>query len=214
MSALEPDYDSDPDRRHAWIAPRDVHDAIGPELHGPVLDIGCGEGRLVSRLGTGVAWVGVDRSREQVARCSSRPLIVGDMRALPIADESFAEVLHLWCLYHLADPVAAVAEARRVLRDGGRYYACTSARTNDPEIMPEGYPPTTFDAEEALALVACVFPDAQPEHWDDRFYALETRDEVRAYCRHHFIPQQRADSVDLPLWLTKRGVLVRATKTD
>jgi hypothetical protein len=32
---------------------------------------------------------------------------------------------------------------------------------------------------------------------------VETRDEVRAFCRHHFIPLERAETVDLPLWLTK-----------
>jgi SAM-dependent methyltransferase len=213
MSALTPDYDSDPGRRGAWVAPRDVHDDVGPELRGPVLDVGCGEGRLFPRLRTGVAWVGIDASHQQTARCAFRPLVVGDMRRLPFGHNSFAEVVHLWCLYHLDDPVVAVLEARRVLRDGGRYYACTAARTNDPELMPEGYPATTFDAEEAVAIVASVFPNAHPEPWNDTFFPLETREEVRAYCRHHFIPVERAETVEVPLWLTKRGVLVRASKT-
>jgi hypothetical protein len=47
---------------------------------------------------------------------------------------------------------------------------------------------------------------------DQRFFALETREEVRAYCQHHFIPVVRAENVDVPLRLTKRGILVRATK--
>jgi hypothetical protein len=50
------------------------------------------------------------------------------------------------------------------------------------------------------------------ERWDARFYALETREEVRAYCRHNFIPLERADIAKVPLWLTKRGALVRARK--
>ncbi|MGH3770694.1 MAG: methyltransferase domain-containing protein [Pseudonocardiaceae bacterium] len=44
-------------------------------------------------------------------------------RALPFRDGVFAEVTHLWCLYHLADPVVAITEAARVLRPGGRYFA-------------------------------------------------------------------------------------------
>ena len=145
---------------------RDVHEVVGPELHGPVLDVGCGEGRLVPQLGSGVSWVGVDSSRGQTGGCPWRPLIRGDMRCLPFADDSFAEVVHLWCLYHLDDPVAAVREAWRVLQPGGRYYACTAARDNDPEIVPEGYPPTTFDAENGIDIVASVFSDARPERWD------------------------------------------------
>ena len=66
-------------------------------------------------------------------------------------------MIHLWCLYHLDEPVVAVAEAARVLRPGGRYYASTGARDNDPEIVPEGYPATTFDAEEAVGIVATGF---------------------------------------------------------
>jgi SAM-dependent methyltransferase len=133
------------------------------------------------------------------------------MRALPFRDGAFAEATHLWCLYHLDDPVDAIAEARRILRAGGRYYASTSARDNDPEIMWEGYPPSTFDAEEAIDVVAAVFPDAEADRWDGPFYSLDTPDELHAYCRHNGIPAERAERVDLPLWLTKRGVLVRAS---
>jgi hypothetical protein len=48
---------------------------------------------------------------------------------------------------------------------------------------------------------------SKPERWDGSFFPLETRDDVRAYCRHSYIPAERAEEVDLPLWLTKRGVL-------
>ena len=78
--------------------------------------------------------------------------------------------------------------------------------------MGEGYPPSPFDAEEAVSIVASVFEKVASENWDSRFYPLETRDEVRAYCRHNYIPSERAEAAEVPLWLTKRGVLVRATK--
>ena len=216
MSALPPDYDSDPGRRGAWLAPRDVHDTVGPELSGPVLDVGCGEGRLAARLRPGVEWCGVDSSTTQLAACAYRPVVLADMRALPFRSGVFAEVAQLWCLYHLDDPVAAIAEARRVLRAGGRLYASTAARDTDPEIRWDGYPPSSFDAEEAVDIVASVFreigDEVMGERWDGYFFPLLTRDEVRSYCRHNFIPPERADVVELPLWLTKRGVVVRARK--
>jgi SAM-dependent methyltransferase len=135
------------------------------------------------------------------------------MRALPFRNGAFAEVTHLWCLYHVDEPRLAIREAQRVLRVGGRYYASTAARDNDPELMWEGYPPSSFDAEEAVSIVASVFHEVEPERWDAKFFPLETREEVRAYCRSHFIPADRAEPLELPLWLTKRGVLVRATKS-
>ena len=209
--ALPPDYDTDRERWQSWEAPRDVHHLVATELSGPVLDVACGDGRLASVLRPGVAWTGVDSSATQLAANPYRPVVRADMRALPFADDTFAEVVHLWCLYHLEDPRLAIREAARVLRRDGRYYACTGARDNDPEIMSEGYPPSPFDAEEAASIVATVFEDVAAQRWDARFFPLRTRDEVRAYCRHNYIPAERAETTKIPLWLTKRGVLIRAT---
>jgi SAM-dependent methyltransferase len=206
------DYDSDPARWTSWESPRDVHETVAPQLRGPVLDAGCGEGRLASLLTGPVTWVGLDSSHTQLAANPFRPVVQGDMTALPFRDASFAEVTHLWCLYHLPDPLLAISEACRVLQPGGRYYASTAARDNDPEICPEGYPRTSFDAEEAVSIVASVLQDVEGERWDGRFYPLTSRAEIRAYCRHSFIPAERAENVPVPLWLTKRGVLVRARK--
>ena len=210
MPALPPDYDADPERWRAWKPPEDVHEVVAPEVRGPLLDIGCGEGRLASLLPTGIAWVGVDDSATQLADNPHRPVVRADMRALPFRDGAFAEVTHLWCLYHLDDPAQAIAEAKRVLQPGGRYYASTAARSSDPELLPEGYPRSTFDAEEAVSIVGRVFDAVEPEYWDAQFFPLETRDDVRAFCRHNHIPAERAETADVPLWLTKRGVLVRA----
>jgi SAM-dependent methyltransferase len=212
VDALPPDYDADPGRWGSWESPKDVHDLVAPELSGPVLDAGCGEGRLASLLDGSITWIGLDSSPAQLAENHFRPVVRADMAALPFRDGSFAEVTHLWCLYHLEDPLVAVTEAWRVLQPGGRYYACTSARNNDPEIMPEGYPPSPFDAEDAVPVVAAVFEHVEAERWDGRFFPLSTRDEVRAYCRHNYIPSDRAERAEIPLWLTKRGVLVRARK--
>jgi len=213
VAALQPDYDSDPQRWESWESPRDVHEIVAPELLGPVLDVGCGEGRLATVIDGRAAWIGADPSRRQLEKNPHRPVVLADMRTLPFRDDAFAEVTHLWCLYHLEDPAIAVREAWRVLRPGGRYYASTSARDNDPEIMWEGFPPSPFDAEEAVAIVASVFEHVEAQRWDGRFFPLETRGEVRAYCRHNSVPAERAEAAELPLWLTKRGVLVRAAKS-
>ena len=212
VSARPPDYDSDPERWGSWTAPQDAHDLVAPELRGRVLDVGCGDGRLASLVvERGVSWVGVDSSPSQLAANPYRPVVLADMRRLPFRDAVFREVAQLWCLYHVDDPIIAIAEAKRVLQRGGRYFASTSARDNDPEIMPEGYPRSSFDAEEATDIVGSIFDDVETEQWDRIFFALETREEIRAYCRHNFIPAERAEEAEVPLSLTKRGVLVRAT---
>ena len=149
---LIPDYDSDPERWRRGIAPRDVHEVVGPELLGPVLDAGCGEGRLVATLlEVGVGWVGLDLSASQLAAALS-PAVAGPTCGAAVRGRLLRQVTctcGACTTSRTRSP--AVAEARRVLRPGGRYYACTAARDNDPEIMPEGYPATTFDAEEADA---------------------------------------------------------------
>jgi SAM-dependent methyltransferase len=209
VAVIEPDYDSDPERRGAWRAPADVFEAVAPEVRGPIVDIGSGEGRLGEGIPDEVLWVGVDASPSMLEQCERRPVVLADMRALPFRDGAFAEAAHLWCLYHLDDPVPAIAEAKRVLRAGGRYFASTSARANDPELVPDGYPASTFDAEEAAAIVGAVFDAVEPDRWDGRYYSLDDADELAAYCRHNMIDP--VPDVALPLWLTKRGVLVRAT---
>lgn len=79
MDAVPPDYDSDPERWQSWESPQDVHEMIAPELCGPVLDIGCGEGRLASLLGDGVTWIGVDSSPMQLAANPYRPVVLADI---------------------------------------------------------------------------------------------------------------------------------------
>lgn len=213
MTALPPDYDSDPGRWRSWSAPEDVHEAVAPAIRGPVLDVACGDGRLPRLLGASVRWVGIDSSPTQLTANPYRPLVRADMGHLPIRDDTFAEVTHLWCLYHLDHPLIAITEAKRVLRPRGHYFACTAARDSDPEILPEGYPPSTFDAEEAESIVGSVFDAVSVQRWDGHFSPLDTREEVRAYCRHASVPIERADAVALPLWLTKRGVLIHAVKS-
>jgi SAM-dependent methyltransferase len=187
---------------------------IAPTLGGPLLDVGCGDGRLGALVtARDIRWIGVDSSESQLAANPHRPVVRADMRYLPFRDGAFAEVTHLWCLYHLDEPALAVAEAERVLVAGGRYYASTAARDSDPELVPEGYEPMSFDAEEASGIVGSIFDVVEADRWDAAFFPLDTRDEVRAFCRHNHIPAERAESVVVPLWLTKRGTLVRATKT-
>ncbi len=101
-----------------------------------------------------------------------------------------------------------------MLRRGGLLAACASSRSNDPELASDGYPRTTFDAEEAAEIVAQVFGSAnvEVERWDAPLVRLSDRHEVAAHARSHLLDASVAEFVDPPLTLTKRGCLVWARR--
>ena len=95
------------------------------------LDIGCGPGaltaELVRRLGPG-AVAAIDPSDPFVAECRRRnpgvDVRLASGEALPFADQTFDRALSQLVLHFVADPAAAAAETRRVLRPGGIAAAC------------------------------------------------------------------------------------------
>lgn len=91
-------------------------------------DLGCGTGQVAGALAPFVARViAVDRSGEmlQAARRRLRdfPAVEvrrGELEALPIADGELDAATLLLVLHHLPDPAAALSEAHRALKPGGR----------------------------------------------------------------------------------------------
>ncbi len=103
---------------------------------GPVLELGCGTGRLLTPIArTGIAVTGIDRSAPMLDRArlrarrvprAGRPSIVrGDIRALPFSRASFGMVMApygmLQSLLSDRDLDRTLAEAARVLRPGGLF---------------------------------------------------------------------------------------------
>lgn len=106
-----------------------LEDALVRELTPPLaglrlLDAGCGTGRRLRGCGAGLA-VGVDLSPEMIeAGRGDLPshvrTMVGDVRALPLADAAFDLV---WCrlvIGHLLDCGTVYRELGRVVAPGGR----------------------------------------------------------------------------------------------
>jgi ubiquinone/menaquinone biosynthesis C-methylase UbiE len=117
-----------------------------------VLDVGCGPGDLLREMARHLSvtgqqqgvWdmlVGLDFSpgmaAQAVAQAAGLPVhfFVGDAQTLPFSDATFDVVMARHMLYHVPDIDQAVAEAARVLRDGGRFLVTTNSAQTMPEYL-------------------------------------------------------------------------------
>jgi SAM-dependent methyltransferase len=122
-----------------------LFDVAGLLPDAAVLEAGCGTGAVCRDLARrpGVATVtGLDpcagflrRARQLANGLPNLRFDEGDARAMPYGDASFDAVVFHTCLSHVPRPEAALAEAHRVLRAGGRLvilegdYATTTVAT-------------------------------------------------------------------------------------
>jgi ubiquinone/menaquinone biosynthesis C-methylase UbiE len=107
-----------------------------------VLDVGTGTGHTALAFAPHVAEVvGVDFTAamlDQARRLASERNVSnvrfdeGDAMQLPYDDASFDLVTCRVCAHHFADPSAAVREAARVLKPGGRFLLVDSVAPEDP----------------------------------------------------------------------------------
>ena len=95
-----------------------------------VLDVGCGPGALARELAArGARVTGLEISEGQLgdardAAAAGRPMSSAGAEAMPVADDSQDVVLFMNSLHHVPEAamLAALAEARRVVRPGGLVY--------------------------------------------------------------------------------------------
>ncbi|WP_030059720.1 MULTISPECIES: class I SAM-dependent methyltransferase [Streptomyces] len=125
---------------YRWQRPQyDLPGIVVEELvgtRGIVLDVGCGNGKFVSRLHKDrpdLRAVGMDISAGILADVA-KPVLVADAQALPFADGSADAVLALHMLYHVGDIEAAIKELARALRPGGVLIASTNSDTDKHEL--------------------------------------------------------------------------------
>lgn len=97
-----------------------------------VLDAACGNG-YGSRILRSVGWVvGADLAPEAIVdgldRLAVTPMMIADTTAMPFASSKFDVFVSFETIEHVRDDQAYVAEARRVLVDGGRFLCSTPNR--------------------------------------------------------------------------------------
>ena len=91
-------------------------------------DLGCGPGLLLERMaGRAALTIGVDNAPRMLERAGERfagrddvSLRIGELTHLPLGDREADFAVFSMVLHHLPHPDAALAEAARVIRPGGR----------------------------------------------------------------------------------------------
>jgi SAM-dependent methyltransferase len=113
--------------------------AAGIEAGATVLDVGCGSGEFCElAVARGARVSGIDAAAGMVElarrRLPDADLRVGPIEQLPWPDRSFDLVTAFNAFQFTADIGAALAEARRVTRSGGRVAICNWGRPEDIEV--------------------------------------------------------------------------------
>jgi ubiquinone/menaquinone biosynthesis C-methylase UbiE len=110
---------------------RTLRTRVCADLKGEVLEIGFGTGHNLPFIPAGVTRLlavepsgrSVELARERIDASPIDVEVVGlDGQSLPVGDASVDAVLCTWSLCTIPDGIAAVREARRVLRPGGTFH--------------------------------------------------------------------------------------------
>lgn len=86
--------------------------SVLPHVVGKLLDIACGDNRLVRKYGSGV---GVD-----IQQYRNVDVVCNDFSHLPFRDNEFDTITILAALNYFENPVAVLKEVRRLLKPDGR----------------------------------------------------------------------------------------------
>lgn len=171
--SLLPDYSTQArtyDETRAASAPvlAALRDALAGAPGRQLADIGGGTGNYALALAhEGWEPVVVDLSPPMLVLAERKGLATlrADAECLPLDDESFDAAMLVSMLHHLADPAAALAEARRILRPGGQLALMVFTREDIYDLWFLDYFPSTRAWMRAshmpLSVLIAQLPDAR-----------------------------------------------------
>lgn len=120
--------------RHWWWRAREEHllrlfrRFVPPDGRRRILDVGCGDGLLLDRLGEWGEAEGVESDATTLsAEAARRPIHLGPFDASYRPGKAFDLILFLDVLEHLDDPVAALRRAHELLLPGGTIFVSVPA---------------------------------------------------------------------------------------
>lgn len=111
---------------------REFERRVGPRPGERCVDLGCGTGAFTRRLRRfELTLIGLDISARSIARATADAVVgetysVADLRSLPLSDGACDIAVFSGVLHHLPTRAvrrAVLAEARRILRPGGRVFS-------------------------------------------------------------------------------------------
>lgn len=179
-------------RTNSYGWPRWLFEHLHMPSQGSVLELGCGPAwlwmRNMDRIPadwnitlTDFSPGMLDEARQNL-RESAHPFAfaVVDAQAIPYPDDSFDAVIANHMLYHVPDRPAALAEIRRVLKPGGRFYASTLGANHLRELA-DVFPDSGFDARHRFSFnlenggeqLAAHFAQVTLHRYDDALVVTE-----------------------------------------
>ena len=149
----------------AWLGP--VYDEVLHRMEvgrgSRVLDAGCGAGAFVERAarrGAEVSAIDITPAFVELAsrRVPGADVRLGDLQSLPWEDETFDLVTGFNSYFYAEDPVAAFAEARRVLRPAGHLAVTGLGRSDRGDsaamfsLIADHLPPGALNEDDGPSL--------------------------------------------------------------
>lgn len=175
-----------------------------------VLDLGCGRGGVAEVIWRDVrlaAGIDPDLASLREHRAAGMPVVRGVAERLPFAADSFDVVVSVWVLEHLADPLGAFIEVRRVLRPGGHFVFLTPNLRHPLMVMNR--------LGKALpGLQRRVVPRVYGRDEADTFpvqYRVNTERDIRTYAHASGLVVKELRVVADPTYLAMNGVLFNAS---
>jgi SAM-dependent methyltransferase len=132
-----------------------------------ILEIGCGDGRLLSELQVDNDVYGIDAAETGVEKCRGKHIQASCLdvssEALPFSSDYFDLVIVLETLEHLMNPYYALHEMRRVLKENGRLICSVpNPWTGHPYLYPGLFEFSNFKK----FLEQCGFCILRVEPWE------------------------------------------------
>ena len=130
-----------------------------------LLDVGCGDGRFLlqmRKLGWETCGVDFDaKAIELIRQRHGLDVRAGELASHQFSDDTFDALTMSHVIEHVFDPVALLAEARRILKPGGRLVATTpNGRSMGRQLFREYWfgmdPPRHIQLFSARSLAACA----------------------------------------------------------